>query len=304
MAIAQPHLAIVNRAAGGGRCADLAPAALARLRGKGLTIDEVYTAGPGDASRIAREAYASGVRRFVAVGGDGTSYEIVNGLMPGLVGAAPQDRPCVGFLPLGTGNSFLRDFTDRGAECAIEALTLGRTQPCDVVRLEHDAGELHYLNLLSLGFVADVAVTANQRFKRFGAAGYGMGVVVETASLSTRRIRMCLDGGPLWEQEAVFVSFCNSRYTGGKMMMAPYADTADGKLDVILAAPMGRLALLRAFPRIFAGTHIHLPSITCSQASNVEFDLPEPIDLMIDGEVVRHRPIRLTVVPCAIEVCV
>ena len=304
MVDAQTHLAIVNGAAGGGRCADLAPAALTRLRGMGVALDEVYTAAPGDASRIARDAYASGVRRFIAVGGDGTSYEIINGLMPVAVGASAADRPCLGFLPLGTGNSFLRDFGDRGAESAAEALAHGRTRACDVVRLEHDEGELYYLNLLSLGFVADVAVIANRRFKKFGALGYGMGVVMETASLSTRRIRMRLDGGPLWEQDATFVSFCNSRYTGGKMMMAPYADTSDGKLDVVLAAPMGRVALLRAFPRIFAGTHVHLPTITCSQARSVEFELPEPIDLMIDGEVERHRPIRLSVVPGAIDVSV
>ena len=302
MVRAQAHLAIVNGAAGGGRCAALAPAALARLRGMGVAIDEVHTAAPGDASRIARDAYASGVRRFVAVGGDGTSYEIINGLMPDAVGAAPADRPCLGFLPLGTGNSFLRDFSERGAEDAIEAIARGRMRVCDVIRLDHDEGELYYLNLLSLGFVADVAVMANRRFKKFGALGYGIGVVLETASLSTRRIRMRLDGGRLWEQDSTFVSFCNSRYTGGKMMMAPYADTADGKVDIVLAAPMGRLTLLRAFPRIFAGTHVHLPSITCSQARSVEFEISEPIDLMIDGEVERHRPLRLTVVPSAIDV--
>jgi YegS/Rv2252/BmrU family lipid kinase len=304
MDMAQEILAIINGAAGGGRCADLAPSALGRLRQHGLPVAEVHTNAPGDATRIARDAYAAGVRRFVAVGGDGTSYEILNGLLPEALGAAPKDRPCLGFLPLGTGNSFLRDFSDHGADLAEQALTQGRRRPCDVVRLQHDSGVLHYLNLLSLGFVANVAVTANQRFKRFGAIGYGLGVVVETATLSTRHVRMCLDGGPLWEQDTTFVSFCNSRYTGGKMMMAPYASTADGKLDVIVAAPMGRLALLQAFPRIFSGSHVHLSSITCSQAREVALDLPEAVDLMIDGEVERHNPQRLEVIAGAIDVSV
>jgi YegS/Rv2252/BmrU family lipid kinase len=240
----------------------------------------------------------------MAVGGDGTSYEIVNGLLPAALGARDGERPRLGFLPLGTGNSFLRDFGDRGAEQAVEALVGGRSRACDVVRLQHDQGELFFINLMSAGFVADVATTANRRFKRVGAAGYGLAVVLETGSLSPRDFRMRVDGGTPWEQKVTFVSFSNSRYTGGKMLMAPFADTADGKLDVIVAGAMGRLALLAAFPKIFSGSHVHLTSITCSQARCVEIDADAPMDLMIDGEVERHRPTRLEVLPAAIDVSV
>jgi diacylglycerol kinase (ATP) len=300
----QALLAIVNPAAGGGRCARLAPRALSRLREAGLEVDEVHTNAAGDARRLAAEAYARGVRGFIAVGGDGTSYEIINGLLPAALGAAEHARPCLGFLPLGTGNSFLRDFSVDGAEHAIEALRQRRRRACDVVQLVHDAGELYYLNLLSVGFVADVAATANRRFKRLGAGGYALAVVLETASLAPRPFRMQVDGSAMQEQQTTFVSFCNSRYTGGTMMMAPFADTADGKLDVVVAGAMGRLALLAAFPRIFAGTHVQLSTIACSQAEQVELDVPAPIDLMIDGEVERHRPQRLKVMRAAIDVSV
>jgi diacylglycerol kinase (ATP) len=302
--MAEAWLAIVNPAAGGGRCAELAGAALARLRAGGLMIEEAYTHGPGQATQFARDAYARGIRRFVAVGGDGTAYEIVNGLLPAALGASDADRPRLGFLPLGTGNSFLRDFGDRGAEQAEEALISGRSRACDVVRLSHDSGELFYINLMSAGFVADVATTANRRFKRVGAAGYGLAVVLETGTLAARDFRMRVDGGTAWQQKVTFVSFSNSRYTGGKMLMAPFADTADGKLDVIVAGAMGRLALLSAFPKIFSGTHVHMTAITCSQARCVEIDADAPMDLMIDGEVERHRPKRLEVLPRAIDVSV
>ena len=102
------YLAIVNPAAGGGRSRKLLGPALERLRSGGVAIELAETKGGGDATRIAREAYRSGQRRFIAVGGDGTSYEIVNGLFPE---ALDDERPTLGFLPLGTGNSFLRDFT-------------------------------------------------------------------------------------------------------------------------------------------------------------------------------------------------
>lgn len=296
-------LAIVNPAAGGGRSGALAPRALDRLCAEGIAIDRVETRGPGDASRLARDAYAAGVRWFIAVGGDGTGYEIVNGLLPAALGAPAEERPCVGFLPLGTGNSFLRDFGTGDAVHALGALRERRRKPCDVVRLSHDDGELYYINLLSVGFVADVAACANRRFKRFGAAGYGLGVVVETASLAPRPWHMQMDESE-WHEPVLFASFCNSRFTGGTMMMAPFADPADGQLDVIIASRMGRFGLLSAFPRIFSGTHVHLPTIACSRARSVRIDADDAIDLMIDGEVVRHRPRGLEVLAGAIDVCV
>src|SRR5208283_5038037 len=94
-------------------------------------LDLVETRGAGEATQIAREAYARGRREFIAVGGDGTSYEIVNGLFPE---ASAGERATLGFLPLGTGNSFLRDFSERGVEHAIESLIVGRRQSCDVLR--------------------------------------------------------------------------------------------------------------------------------------------------------------------------
>ena len=296
-------LAIVNPAAGGGRSGALAPRALDRLRADGIAIDQVETRGPGDASRLAREAYAAGVRWFVAVGGDGTGYEIVNGLLPQALGASADARPCLGFLPLGTGNSFLRDFGSGDALHAATALRERRRKPCDVVRLSHADGELFYINLLSVGFVANVAACANRRFKRLGAAGYGLGVLLETASLAPRPWHMQIDGSA-WHEPVLFASFCNSRFTGGKMMMAPFADPTDGKLDVIVASRMGRMQLLSAFPRIFSGSHVHMPTIACSRASSVVIDSGEAIDLMIDGEVVHHAPRRLDVLGGAIDVCV
>ncbi|HLB87124.1 MAG TPA: acylglycerol kinase family protein, partial [Terriglobales bacterium] len=112
-------LAVVNPAAGGGRSRKLVGPALDRLRAGGIKLEVVETAAPGQAAQLVRDVYGRGYRRFIAVGGDGTSYEIVNGLFPE---AERGERPTLAFLPLGTGNSFLREFTDRGVEFAIEAL--------------------------------------------------------------------------------------------------------------------------------------------------------------------------------------
>lgn len=294
-------LAIVNPAAGAGRCGTRAGAALEALRARGVAIEEARTTRAGHATEIARAAYARGVRKFIAVGGDGTSYEIVNGLMPDALGAS--ERPLLGFLPLGTGNSFLRDFTNDGVTASADALVQGARRPCDVVRLEHTAGERFFINLMSAGFVADVATTTNRRFKSLGPAGYVLSVVVEVASLEAKQWHLRPEGARSWDPHAVFISFNNSRYTGGKMLMAPYADTADGKLDIVVAGPMKAGRLLTAFPRIFRGTHVHMSELTCTQTRDVQLEVKEPVDLMIDGEVERYQPTRLTVLSRAIDVC-
>jgi diacylglycerol kinase (ATP) len=302
--VTEPFIAIVNPAAGGGRCAGLARDALAELNARGVHCEVHETHAPGDATRLARSLSARGKRRFVAVGGDGTAFEIVNGLADQLGARDAAERVSLGFLPLGTGNSFLRDFGAGDLPQAIAALAAGRTRACDALRLQHEDGELHYLNLLSLGFVAEICTIANRRFKRLGTSGYGLGVLMALARLRTRTVHMQVDQLPRWEQPSVFVSVCNSRFTGGNMLMAPYADTGDGQADLIVCGPMDRLTLLATFPKIFSGDHVHHPAIRASRMHSVEFFEPSPIDLMIDGEVLRHTPKRVDVRPAALDVFV
>ncbi|MCX4246106.1 diacylglycerol/lipid kinase family protein [Paraliomyxa miuraensis] len=296
------YLAVINPAAGGGRCGKHFPAALERLREAGIEVDTAQTSGPGQASELVRAAWAEGRRRFIAVGGDGTGYEVVNGLFPAATGST--ERPVLGFLPLGTGNSFLRDFTDQGAEHTIEALSKGARRPCDVIRLTHADGALHYINILSIGFVADVNGLRARRFKRWGEFGYVLAVITAVAGLRARGYPMRVDEGELDEALQVFSSFNNSKFTGGKMMMAPHADTSDGKIAVIRVGEMGRLSLLATFPKIFGGTHVHHPAVTTCQAVRVELSVSEAIDVMVDGEALQVVPRVLDVLPGALDVVV
>ena len=300
----QAFAAIINPAAGGGRCGQRAPRALQQLAARGVRVTPHYTSAPGDATRLVRELVARGERRFIAVGGDGTSFEIVNGLGEQLGTTEAAERVSLGFLPLGTGNSFLRDFGTGGAATAIEALVAGRSQPCDVMRLTHESGALHYLNLLSLGFVAEICALTNRHFKPFGTSGYALGVIAALAKLASRTVRMRVDDGAAWEQAMVFISVCNSRFTGGSMMMAPSADTGDGLADLVVCGQMNRRTLLTTFPKIFRGLHVNHSAIHASRAKSLEFFENEPIDLMIDGEVLRHAPQRIDVQPGALNVFV
>lgn len=296
----QRMLAIVNRAAGGGRAGKLAEAALENLRKAGVSIEEAITAGPGDATRLAREGYAKGYRQFIAVGGDGTSFEIVNGLFPQ---AAQGERLALGFLPLGTGNSFLRDFSKKGLEHATQAILAGQRRTVDVIRLTHTKGVLYYINLLSVGFTANVTALANRRFKRLGEAGYIMAVLGCLLTLRRRAFPLRVDEATDFEGDrCLFLTFNNSKYTGGKMMIAPKAEPDSGLIEYVRWGPIGRLGLLRNFPTLFDGTHLNHPLASRRGATRIEFRLDGPVDVMVDGEVFSLQPQVLEVLPGALDV--
>jgi YegS/Rv2252/BmrU family lipid kinase len=300
--VRERFLAIVNPAAGRGRTVKLAGAQLARLREGGLRVDVIASSGPGHAAQLALEAYEQGYRRFLAVGGDGTAHEILNGIFGRETLA---ERIELGFLPLGTGNSFLRDFTKDGAKSSVEALLTGRKRRVDLLRLRHATGTIYSFNLLSVGFTADVGALTNRIFKPFGHLGYLLGVFVRVVQLKRRAFRMRSDADESWdERRCLFLTFNNSKYTGGTMMIAPHADPTDGLIEYVRWGPIGRLGLLKMLPRLYDGTHIEHPLAERRAVKHVEFALDAPVDVMIDGELVTLDCKTLDILPGAMDVYV
>jgi diacylglycerol kinase (ATP) len=292
--------AIVNPAAGGGKSAKLAGPALARLREKGLHIDVIASTGPGHAVQLARESYAQGYRKFLAVGGDGTAHEILNGVFADNPAAG---RISLGFLPLGTGNSFLRDFTDQGAEASLDALLANRTRPVDLIRLTHASGEIFSLNILSVGFTADVGALANRVFKPLGHLGYLFGVLVRVVQLKRRAFVLRSDDESEWDtRRSLFLTFNNSKFTGGSMLIAPNADPSDGLIEFVRWGPIGRLGLLRMLPKLYDGTHIRHPLASRKAVKHVEFKIPVPVDVLIDGEIFLLECKSLDIIPSAVDI--
>lgn len=295
-------LAIVNPAAGGGKSAKLAGAALARLREQRVEVDVSTTARKGHAAELAADAYAKGYRRFIAVGGDGTAHEILNGLFR--LTQTPE-RVSLGFLPLGTGNSFLRDFASDGADASLRAMLEGRTRPVDLVRLTHAAGELFSLNILSLGFTADVGALTNRYFKPLGPLGYLLGVFVRVAQLRRRSFTLRCDDDSEWDdRRALFLTFNNSKYTGGTMLIAPDADATDGYIEFVRWGPISRLGLLRTLPRLYDGTHTSHPLASRRSVRHVEFNLRTPVDVLVDGEIETLECRSIDILPGAVDVYV
>jgi diacylglycerol kinase (ATP) len=297
--LGEDYLAIVNPAAGGGRSRRLLGPALERLRAGGIDVKVAETRAPNDATKIALDAYQRGVRNFIAVGGDGTSFEVVNGLYP----RASGDRPTLAFLPLGTGNSFLRDFSDRGVEHAIESLLAHRTRTCDVMRLRHRTGVIHYINLLSIGFSADVATLRARRFSAWGELGYIASIFLTLARFNRRPFPVRVEAETKFDdRRCLFLTFNNSKFTGGTMMIAPRAEINDGLIEYVRWGPIGRLGLIRNLRGLYDGTHIQHRLAECKSVRRVEFKLDAPVDVMVDGEVLTLHCEELDLLPAALNV--
>ena len=294
-----PYHCIVNSAAGGGRCRQLVEGALHDLRRAGVAIGDVeFTTHPGHATELARLATEAGAGQLLAVGGDGTGFEVINGMMA----ADTESRPTLGLLPLGTGNSFVRDFGIADTASAIARLTAAQSRPVDLVRVDHREGALVYMNLLTIGFISDAGDFANRRLKTLGDRGYLLAALACMARLQFPAEAIRLDGGEVERTPSSFLCFSNSQFTGGTVHIAPAADPTDGQLDVIRAGKMGKLRFARNLFRAYEGTHIQDPAVQQRRARVVEFLEPREHVVMLDGEIARLTLEKLTVLPGAIEV--
>ena len=306
-----PFLAIINPAAGGGRCRKLVGPALERLRSGGIALETLETSAAGDATRIARDAYARGYRKFLAVGGDGTSYEVVNGLFPDAL-TTLEEQPTLGFLPLGTGNSFLRDFGDQGVEHAMGALLGGRfiNAPSAVADGRNGLEKIllpfwSFNDGSSQEMLDHYYILRQRRFSNSGQVGYWVSILLGLAQLKRRPFPVRVAGASEFDRRpCLFLSFNNSKFTGGTMMIAPEAATDDGLIDFVRWGPIGRAGLVRNLGGLYDGTHVRHRLAESRKTPRVEFDLDGPVDVMVDGEALTVRCEAIDVLPSVLKVVV
>lgn len=290
-------LVVYNPTAGHGRAAREMPEIVRLSRDLGLEFDVHFTERQGHAVEIIENARLEDYDGVVAGGGEGTVFETVNGLFRNPDGAALP----FGILPVGTGNSFARDLglDKKRLEEAVGAIASGTTRAVDVARCRTTDDEIHFVNILGVGFPSDVAVVAS-RLKMLGSAAYTVGVVLRTALLESFPVHLEIDDLVL-EREATFVEISNSRYTAD-FLMAPGARIDDGLLDVTLLRKISRGRLLRLFPTVFRGEHIHHAEIETFRARRVAVSSDLPKTLSPDGELMGATPAEITCLHRALQV--
>lgn len=288
---------LANPSAGRGRRREVLPAVLAALEGSGRPVRLLPASSSEEAEKACHRAVAEGAAAIVAVGGDGTVHQALQ---------AVAERP-VGFgvVPAGTGNDFAActgvPLEPVAAATAIsDALREGRHVPFDLARAVGTDGEVRWFGaVLAAGFDAVVNERANRMRWPHGPRRYDLAIVLEMVRVRPRLYALELDGvARSFEGTLVAVGNCASY--GGGMRIVPAADPADGLLDVIIAAPLGRGALTRLKPRLRRGTHVTDPRVSTFRARQVRLHADGIIGYA-DGERLGPLPLEVTCVPGAVR---
>jgi diacylglycerol kinase (ATP) len=290
-------LLVLNPHAGKGKGLKTFAAIRERLGPHFKNMDVQVSDYSGHAFQIGRAAARNGYRRILSVGGDGTPFEIVNGLY---AEGRPLQEIELGMIPAGTGNSFLRDFSTLSWRQAVEGILAGKRRRVDLVEItymrEKKEVRQYYLNILGVGLIADILKLTNEKLKGFGSFGYSLAVLLRLARGMHNRMRLTVDGEKLEIADSALV-ISNSKYTGGGMKIAPMADTGDGKADLVIFQGVDRRDILRIFARVFKGTHVGHPKVKAYRAAEVTIDSEPQELLMADGELLGRTPLRLKVLP-------
>ena len=287
---------VVNPNAGKRNGLEVARHVAALLGDAGIETHLEVSLAPGGTREIAARLDPAEWDAIVAVGGDGTLFDVINGLLE----RADTIPIPLGLVPVGTGNSFIRDLGITSPEEAVARIVAGATRRVDLGRFTCDAGTYWFANLLGAGFVSNVAYRA-KRMKGLGSWSYILAVLGEVIGLESTRIELDIDGRTI-EREAIFVEICNSRYTGGTMMMAPGAKVDDGLFDIIVAGSMTRRTALKLLPTIFSGAHVESPSVEVFTGRSVRLRAAKPLALTPDGETFGTTPIDVSMHPGMVEI--
>jgi diacylglycerol kinase (ATP) len=298
-------VAVVNPASCGGRTGKAWPELRRALAAAGVEVVERLTSAPREATELTRAALAGGCERVVAVGGDGTLNEVVNGFFA-VDGSPIAPAAALGLMPSGTGGDFRRTAGIPVGAAAAAVLAAGSTRPIDAGRLTLDGtAPRHFVNIADCGIGGDVVARVNRSSKRAGGtATFLYHSLASLLSYRPRAARVEIDG-TVEEGRYQNVVVANGRYFGGGMCVAPGAYLGDGLFDVVLFGDLPRLRSLTGIRRIYAGTHIGRPGIRMIRARRVRVTPLEdpPLGFEMEGEEVGPAPATLEVLPGAMRLC-
>ena len=238
---------------------------------------------------------------IICIGGDGSISTICNGLMK-----IPQKKRLPIFpLPSGSGNSLLRDFNILTIDDAITNYMKAEFKMLDILHLEEVNGKFSWycINVIGMGFVSDVVTYVVNEGKKFGAFSYMLGIVLALGKFKPYKTVIKYNNGEdkFQSDRVFFMTFSNTKYTGGKIMVAPDAKYDDGLMDVIVLHDINRFQFLKGFRKTFKGKHINAKGCKYFQTNNLEISSDPNFILMPDGELDGISPVKVSVIPKQIK---
>lgn len=300
---------IVNPASRNGQTGKVWPSLSEKMKASGFMHQWEMTYGPGDGRRIAREAVRQGFDRIVAVGGDGTVNEVINGLIENDCSINPD--LVFGVLSMGTGCDFIKSVGIPGSvDDAIGHLVCNRVERVDVGKARfvgHDGQitERYFLNIADLGLGAETVDRVNHTTKVFGGfVSFLWGTLVSLLHYRNKVAEITIDDGEPIKSSLTLCAIANGTHFGGGMNIAPQAKLNDGLFDVVLCHGFSKSEIIVNLKRLYGGTHLSHPKVRYWQAAKLKVSSPEKLLLELDGEQPGVAEVEFSILPAALNLCV
>ncbi|GAB4542172.1 MAG: diacylglycerol kinase family lipid kinase [Anaerolineales bacterium] len=282
---------------------DLRPIAQA-FDGKLTWSGTVY---PAHAVELARQAAEEGCDLVVALGGDGTAHEVMNGLMQ----VPPQRRPAMGVVPMGSGNDFAHSIgiEEKPSRALAQVLKAKKIEAIDVGKMQDENGRVEYFdNTLGIGFDAVVTIRSHKLPIVKGFLMY-LTAVVQTILLNHSPARMDIETeSASWTTSALMLTLCNGAREGGGFLLAPNAKNDDGQMEYVLVKKVSRAMMFRLLPEFLKGTHARFTKqIQTGACRRLALRADRPLYIHADGEIFTNfgsavQQISFEVEPSALRV--
>jgi diacylglycerol kinase (ATP) len=302
-------LVVVNPRAGSGTAVQVGDALCRALGDRGIAYEREESRSVGDATRLARSAAGRDANVVVAIGGDGTFNEVAQTLLDERGDPAPGPELCL--IPAGTGSDLGRTLGLETEVLAVverlgrepRAIDLGVVEFCTGVGTQRSARA--FLNVASTGLSAVVAGRSNRAPKWLGGRLTYLGASLLSAlGYRNARVSVLADKMPHYDGPVSFVAFCNGRYFGGAMLIAPNADPHDGQLDCVLLGDLNKFQTYALSSHLYEGTHVSRLGVSVARGREFEV-LPNPpgerVAIEIDGETPGILPATFRVIPNAVK---
>jgi diacylglycerol kinase (ATP) len=277
------------------------------LPSTGLPYEVAFTTRANEATEIAQRNVLASRPVVVAVGGDGTLNEVVNGFFRN--GAPIPTSTKLAMVPLGTGGDFRRTLRiPLDSRQAVEVLRTGLVRRLDAGCITFTASDggtavRHFINIADAGLGGDVVFSVGNGTKRFGSAAYRIGGLRALFGFKNKPMTVDVDGSVYELKKAQQVVVANCQFFGGGMQMAPAASPTDGVFDVILIKNAGKIETLRGMNDIMSGKHLdkNNPKMELMYGKRVSVTSPQKVRIDVDGEAVGFLPALFEIQPGAIE---
>lgn len=282
---------IVNKTAGRGKAGRLWPEIKKEVATFDWELTEIFTNGPREATRLAKEQVLQGAELIVAVGGDGTLSEVVNGIV--LAG-----KCSVGLIPVGTGNDFAKTVN----------IPLAWMEACRILKANYsksvDLGLVngrYFINIAGIGFDAEVANEINTSFKHFtGLTGYLLAVFKRFLFFKIAKVDIKIDNLSL-QKEIILLAIGNATCYGGGIFITPEAKIDDGLFDLCVIEKTTRLDFLVSLPLVLKGKHLKHPKVSIFRGQKIRVESSQKLNVHADGEIIGTTPVSCEIIKQAIQ---